>query len=222
MAEKRFIDMNSWARAEHYRHFTENGPCAISLADDIDVTALYAACKSAGQSFYIACLWTVSAVVNAHEEFRLTEADSPDSPLPLPAVWDEVHPVHNVFHPENETYTALFTLWSPEYSVFAERAAEDIARAKSLSCMSVPAPENVFEASCVPWRYFTSVGVETGDLSLSPVIAWGGFRLEGERVKMPLSISISHAAADGYHLARFLNEVEREGEMLARRIGGSL
>ena len=86
--------------------------------------------------------------------------------------------------------------------------------------MSVPTPPNVFETSAVPWRHFTSVGAETGDPSLAPMIVWGRYRETGGRVCLPLSITVSHAAADGFHLARFLNETEERCAALAWEIGG--
>ena len=220
MAELRRIDPERWPRAAHYRYFTEDCPCSVSLADDIDVTELKNSCAASGGSFYLSVLWLVSAAVNAHEEFRMAETDSPDDPEPVPAVWDVVHPAHNVFHEDTETYTAAFTLFSPDPEEFAARAKEDIERAKSLTVPAVPSPPNVFDTSCVPWRHFTSVGAVSGAPSLSPLVVWGGFREERGRTFMPLSVTISHAAADGFHLARFLNEVERAGKVLAGNRGG--
>ena len=221
MAETRLIDTERWPRAAHYRHFSEY-PCAVSLTDEIDVTGLRRACRTGeGTSFTAAILWCVSATVNAHEEFRLTELDSPEWDAPRPAVWDVVHPVFNVFHPETETYTAAYTLYDADFSRFAARMREDADRAARLNAAGVPTPPNVFETSAVPWRHFTAVGAETGVPSLAPMVVWGGFREAGSRVLMPLSIAVSHAAADGFHLARFLNECEERAGALARALGGT-
>ena len=222
MAEIRMIDMKTWPRAEHYLRFTEEAPCAASLADEIDVTELYCSCRASGSSFYLSVLWLVSAAVNAHEEFRMTAVDSPDVPRPMPGVWDVVHPAHNVFHEDTETYTSTFTLFSPDPDEFAARAAEDIERAKRLKTASVPTPPNVFEASCVPWRHFTWAGASSDGVSLAPLIVWGRIRESRGRVSMPVSISVSHAAADGFHLARFLNETEAAGKVLAGKKGGGM
>ena len=147
MAESERIDMEAWPRAAHYRRFTEEYPCSVSLTDDIDVTELHNACRAGGMSFHLSVLWLVSAAVNAHREFRMTETDSPEDPAPVPAYWDVVHPVHNVFCADTETYTATFTLFSPDPAEFAARAREDAERAKRLGIPAVPAPPNVFETS---------------------------------------------------------------------------
>ena len=39
MAAYRLIDTDAWPRAAHYRRFTEEAPCAVTMTDEIDVTA---------------------------------------------------------------------------------------------------------------------------------------------------------------------------------------
>jgi len=212
------IDEKKWARAEHFRHFWDEAPCSISMCDEINVTQLRRVCKELHRSFSIVVLYAVTYVVNSHEEFRMLTVDSPDAQFMMPAIWDEVHPSHNIFHSDTETYTSLFTKWDEDFEIFAERCEEDMKRAERLRVMAIPGLANTFEASCVPWRHFTSVGVH-GDLySLAPIIAWGGFRENGDDVYMPLSIQIHHAAADGYHLARFISETETVCADLARSL----
>ncbi len=215
----RLLEPGEWKRYEHFRHFWDNAPCSISLCDDIDVTELRAACRKNNISFYIAFLYSTAYVVNAHEEFRLTAVDSPEFEYMMPAVWDRVDVCHNIFHEDSETYTGTFTVYSRDFRTFYSNCEADIARAKNLRILGVPSPDNVFEASCVPWRHFTSVGVVTEPVQLSPVIAWGKFREDGSRTFMPLSIQIHHAAADGFHLAGFLNEAEEFSSVLARQLG---
>lgn len=214
---------DTYPRWEHFRHFFDECACAVSLCDDIDVTELRRACHDTGTSFYIAMLWCVTKTVNAHDEFRMTTVETAEDPYPIPAVFDEISPAHNVFHEDSETYTTLFTPWKRDYEcrdfgTFADNCAADMARAKRLRVMSIPCPENTFEASCVPWRHFTSVGVTCEAYPLTPIIAWGGFTEQNGRTKMPLSIQIHHAAADGFHLARFLNETEAAALELAETI----
>ncbi|MBQ8186741.1 MAG: chloramphenicol acetyltransferase CAT [Clostridia bacterium] len=208
----------TYPRWEHFRHFWDECACAVSLCDDVDVTGLCRACHDCGVSFYIAMLWCVSKVINAHAEFRMTTSETAEDPYPVPAVFDEISPAHNVFHEDSETYTTLFTKWSPDFAEFAECCAADLARAKRMRVMSIPAPDNTFEASCVPWRHFTSVGVNCEAYPLTPTVAWGGFTERDGRTMMPLSIQIHHAAADGFHLARFLNETEAETAYLAEEL----
>ena len=212
---KRLLDAADYLRYAHFRHFLDEAPSSISLADEVDVTALRDACRRTDSPFYLSFLYLVTRIVNAHDEFRMTTVDAPDFEAPMPAVWDTVNPVHNVFHEERETYTNIVSLWRPDYDGFCRDAAEGMERARRLTIESVPCGENVFEASCVPWRHFTAVGLASDCLPLTPIIAWGRWREDNGHCRMPLSIQIHHAAADGYHLARFLNEAESEAERLA-------
>ena len=216
-AQKSRLPM-TWNRMEYFRHFYDEAPCAVTLCDDIDVTELDAACAECGHVFYHAMLYTVTKIINSREEFRITTVESPDDEFVMPAVWDVVHPAHNVFHKDSETFTSLFTVWDEDYDVFVSRVQEDLDRARMIKTRAVPCPPNVFEASCLPWRHFTSVGVETEGFELSPMVVWGGFRRIGDRVMMPLSIRAHHAACDGYHLARFLSDVEENAAALAEKI----
>lgn len=218
MPEYKLIDAESWVRYDHFRHFTDEAPCTIWLTDDIDVTEVYEACHRSGRSFYITVLYAVAKVINSHDEFKMHAVDSPEFPYLMPAVWDRVDPVHNVFHEDSETYTSTFTLYHEDYSTFYSYAEADIERARRLKVMSVPAGDNTFEASALPWRHFTSVGAVSEGIPLSPIVAWGKFIDRCGMRQLPLSIQISHAAADGYHLARFLNEVEATLSSLANEI----
>ena len=215
MAEYKLINTEKWPRYEHFRKFYDEVSCAASLCDDIDVTELKNSCHDCGRSFYISMLYAVTAVVNAHDEFRLTAVDSPEYPALMPAVWDRVDPVHNVFHEDSETYTTIVTPWNEDYSTFCEYAEEDIARGRKLTIAAIPTGDNVFEVSCVPWRHFTSVGVGCDTYPLSPVVVWGRIIERDGRIMLPLSIQINHAAADGFHLARFINEVEEKARVLS-------
>lgn len=218
MNEYRMIDVKKWSRYETFRRFYDEVSCSVSMCDDIDVTSLKSACERGGRSFYISVLYSVAHVVNSHDEFRLFTVDSPEYPAPMPAVWESLNPVHNIFHGDDESYSSIFTLWSGDYDKFYAYASDDIARIKRSKIRSVPSGGNIFEASCVPWRHFTSVEMACADYPLSPVVVWGKYAERDGRTLMPLSIQISHAACDGFHLARFINEVERTAADVAQLI----
>ncbi len=203
------LNPHSFPRYGHFRHFYDEEACALSLCDNIDVTGLFHACHERKLSFYISMLYAVSRVVNSHDEFKMTAADRPDFAFPMPAVYDRVDPVHNIFHEDSETYTSVFTIYKPDFAEFYHNCAEDIEHGRRLKITSIPTSDSIFEASCVPWRGFTSVGINCVTYSLTPVICWGKIKEQDGRAMMPLSIQINHAAADGFHLARFLNECEK-------------
>ena len=215
MSDYRMIDTESWPRYPRFTHFTEDAPCSIWLTDDIDVTDLVGGTKLSGRPFYPSMLYCVSKVINAHDEFRITVIDSPLLPKPMPAVWNVVHPSHNVFRQESETFVNIFTLYTEDPLEFIRNCSEDIEKAVLSDAGDIPCPSNIFEASCVPWRNFTSVGSVQEAYPLSPIVVWGRHRSTPDgRILMPLSIQINHACADGFHLARFISETEETGKEL--------
>ena len=58
--------------------------------------------------------------------------------------------------------------------------------------------------------------------SLLPIVCWGKFREVGDRVMMPLSVQVNHASADGFHIARFINETEKLCGEIARKIANNM
>lgn len=208
------IDLETWPRKEHYLHFTKQAKCFVSITKDVDVTQLRAAAKTCGRSFYIAFLYVICKVINRHSEFKLAYLPEEEKLVQ----WDEVLPSHLVFHEEDETFTCIWSRWEPDFEVFYRGCQEDIAAGKEYRGYRVPGmPENTFCVSCLPWIKYSALDINLcGDgLFLAPMISWGKAELDGGRMRMPLSFEIHHGAADGFHIARFYDEVEQEAAALA-------
>ena len=52
-----------------------------------------------------------------------------------------------------------------------------------------------------------------------PSLEAGRFVEEDGRILMPLSLTCHHAATDGWHITRFLEDLREEGVKLARQLG---
>ncbi|WP_456008709.1 CatA-like O-acetyltransferase [Clostridium butyricum] len=46
------------------------------------------------------------------------------------------------------------------------------------------------------------------DVFLFPMVTWGKFFEENNKIIMPLTIQVHHAVADGYHCSLFFSDVE--------------
>lgn len=71
-------------------------------------------------------------------------------------------------------------------------------------------PENSYIISCIPWFTFNSLSMHLQDVEnyYVPMIEAGGFVESNGVITMPLSITINHAAADGYQIKIFLDELQ--------------
>ena len=71
-------------------------------------------------------------------------------------------------------------------------------------------PANTFDISSIPWVSFTgfSLHMRDGWKNLLPIVTLGRYREIQGRTTMPLAIQIHHAAADGFHTARLVQELQ--------------
>lgn len=202
------ISMEQWPRAVMFRHYINNLRCVISVTADVDVTDVLSFCKKSGQRFYPTFLYFVSKAVNSRSEFRMGyDCDG------APILWDSVSPSHIVFHPEDELFTRLITDYDPVYQTFYQRVLDDMKVHQDKRGLEILFQQkNTFDVSCLPWLHYNSCDLHVFDSGtyLAPVITWGKYRMEHGCMMLPLTMQIHHAAADGYHVAMFFEEIRRE------------
>jgi chloramphenicol O-acetyltransferase type A len=64
--------------------------------------------------------------------------------------------------------------------------------------------------SSLPWASFTgfTLQIEGGLRHLAPIFTLGRYVEREGRTLLPLAIQIHHAAADGFHTSRLVNELQ--------------
>jgi chloramphenicol O-acetyltransferase type A len=201
------VDVTTWPRHEHFVHYRERVPCSYEATVELDVTAFADALRAGGRKTHPAQLWAISTVVNRHAEFRMTLlADG------SPAVWDVVHPMFTVFHPSTETFSAIVVPHDEDFATFHDAAVATTAQYRDDTRMfpQEDRPRNVFDVSSLPWTSFTgfALHVRDGWDHLLPIITLGRYRERDGRTLLPVALQINHAAADGFHAARLLTELE--------------
>ena len=203
---QRKISLEKWKRAGIFKHFIEDVRCVISVTADINVTGVLPFCKAEGRRFYPTFIYIVSKAVNSREEFKMGYNEKSEL-----IVWDEVSPSYPVFHPEDELFTRLVTTYSPDFSTFYQRILADMEKHKDARGHEITyAEQNTFDVSCLPWLHYNTLDLHIFDSGtyLAPVITWGKYRRQGSGYTMPLTIQIHHAVADGFHIARFYDDVQ--------------
>ena len=73
-----------------------------------------------------------------------------------------------------------------------------------------PLPPNVFDVSSLPWTSFTgfTLQIDGGTSHLLPIFTLGRYVEREGRTLLPIAVQIHHAAADGFHTARLLGDLE--------------
>ena len=199
------IDLNTWDRGALFKFYIDKMRIVMSLTVDMDVTPLVGFAKKNRLKFYPAMIWVVSKVVNAHDEFKYSW--NADGNL---IKWDVVSPSYAHFHKEDENFTKTVTEFSDDLLEFHARFLSDREKYKDVRAIAENQPPNFFDVTCLPWVKYKHFDVHVFDEGkfLAPVITWGKYEPECGKLMMPLTMNIHHAAADGFHLSRFFNEVQ--------------
>lgn len=220
LKEPRFtpIDLRAWPRGEVFYYFSKIAPTGYSLTVDWDVTALRARAKAAGVKFFPAYLWLVTTALNRQPEFKLAERDG------RLGYYDTLTPLYAAFHGDTHTFSLMWTPYDADFRAFHAAYLGDQRRYGDnhgiLAQTERTPPENAYTVSCVPWIPFRHFAVHSYENKpyYFPSVEAGRFEERDGRLWMPLSVTCHHAAADGYHVSRFLEDLYAETAALAARL----
>lgn len=199
------IDLAHWDRKEYFDLYYTKSPCTYSMTVDLDITHL----RSLSVKLYPAMLYLITKTVNEYPQFRTVRIKSGSI-----GVFSQMYPYYTVFQKESETFSNLWTAYHPDYHIFSNRYETDMKLYGHISQM-VPkpnVPENVFPVSMIPWSSFRgfNLNLKNGYTFLQPTFTMGRFFHQDNRCLLPISVQVHHAVCDGFHLSRFLNQLQQE------------
>lgn len=207
------IDMQTWKRAPYYEYYAHGSKGMCAMTGNLDVTEFFEKCQEKNKDFLISILYAITNVLNRHEEFKIGYCKENGELM----IWDEINPIYRVFHKDTELFTRVWTRWNKDYSTFENAAKKDIENGLKTDALNMPEiPDNTFEISHVPY-HFTSVNVKMSESGkyFSPILTTGKIKETGGRKIMPIAMQISHAVADGFHIARFFEELEEYAKTIS-------
>ena len=193
------IDLNTWARREHFEHYFSDVPCTYSMTAKLEITPII----RAGVKLYPTMLYLIASAVNQFPEFRM-DLDS-NGQL---GYYSIAHPCYTVFHKDSETFSNIWTEFTADYPAFCRAYQQDLEQFGTVKRMMAKpdAPVNTFPVSMVPWESFDGfhLSLEHGYRYLLPIFTMGKYTEQHGQIWMPLSIQVNHAVCDGFHVCRFL------------------
>lgn len=204
------LDFSSWNRAEQFYYFSKMAPTGYSLTVRLDITELLHALKNAGLKFYPAYLWLVTRNLNRQPEFKIAEKDG------RLGYYEALTPLYAVFHEDDHTFSFMWTSYQEDFKAFYRSCLDNQSRYGSnhsiLAQKDKLPPENAYTVSCLPWVPFQSFSVHTYENKpyYFPSVEAGKFTEEGGRTLLPLSITCHHATTDGWHISRFLEDLQSD------------
>lgn len=201
------IDISKWDRGEYFEYYFNQVPCTYSMTLNLDLTVLLHEIKRREIKLYPTIIYLLSVIVNRHEEFR-TSIDKDDNI----GVFDFLHPSYTIFQKEHATFTNVWTEYTSAFSVFYKQYLLDVEiYGKINRFMAKPnSPSNVFTISSIPWTNFTgfNLNLPTATRYLLPIFTTGKYFEQNGKIWLPIAIQVHHAVCDGFHIARFINELQ--------------
>ena len=201
------IDLDAWPRRDTFRHFLREVPCTYSMTVELDITRLRRETRARGIGLFPVLLYGLSRQVNRQDAFRMDFDEAGNV-----GIYDRSHPCYTVFHPETGGFTTVWTEYDPDFSAFYRNYQRDMEQYRHDVQGGKPgAPRNRFSVSCIPWTGFTGfhLNLQRGYAHLPPIFTIGKAGAAG---KLPLAVQVHHGACDGFHAARFVNELQMWAE----------
>ena len=210
------IDMKTWERREQFAYYTENVLSSYSITAELDVTLFRRMTAAHGLKFQPSFIYCVTGSINAIPEFRVRR-DSRSGRL---IRYDRIYPSYTVFHEDDHTFSDIWTACDGSFFDFYETYQQDILTYGSVKGIKAKpdVPPNMYCISCVPWLNFTACSIfsHSDEPSLLPIITYGKYHAQWRKWLMPFTVSISHAAADGYHVSLLIHHVQETINALDR------
>lgn len=200
------IDIDTWHRKPYFEYYRNFLKTKYTVSIKIDITALHSLYKEKGYKFYPTFIYVVMKAINNSEAFRTVFYKG------QLGQWNFMQPSFTIFHRDDQTFSDLWSEYHEDFKTFHKVINSDIEKYKDVKGIKIRdhQPPNFIPISCVPWISFESISQDTtvDNDFLNPIIRFGKFYEENNMVKIPLSIYVNHAIADGYHTSLFLNDVQ--------------
>jgi chloramphenicol O-acetyltransferase type A len=196
------LDPATWPRMAYFYYFTKIAPTSFSITQTLDVGPVRERAHALGLRFFPLYLYAASHVIAEMPELRLARVDG------QLGHYDLLHPNYTLIRPDH-SMLAAWTLYTPNFSEFYHRFLDDEAAAMQVAAGPVgkaDAPVNSFACGMLPWLHFDSYTPmpQNGLPNFAPVLQAGRYQDE----HMPVSLTVAHAAADGYHAAEFFTRLQ--------------
>lgn len=202
------IDMQTWPMAQSFYYYSQMAPTGYTVNVNMDVTILRKELKAKGYKFFPAYIYLVSKAIVKQQELRIGIKED------VLGIWDYLTPVYPQFHDDDKTTSLLWTQYSDNFTEFYNQYISDAKQHGEshgiLSSKGMPTP-NSYVISCIPWFTFNSFSVHNHGIKdyYFPTFEAGKFLESGDKILMPLSITVHHATTEGYHLKEFFEELQR-------------
>lgn len=200
MSGKQQVDIETWARKEHFDLFNSFDDPYYGVTVNIDCTQAYRFSKEKGISFF---LYSLYQCLNAAQQIEAFKYRIEDDQV---FIHDQVDAGSTIGR-SNGTFGFVHLLYFPTLEEFIAVSSKEVEEVKNATTLVRSPARNVIRFSSLPWINFTSISHASNSLfkDSCPKISFGKMtENEGKRT-MPISIHVHHALVDGLHVGQFID-----------------
>lgn len=196
----KFVDLENWKRRAAYEFFKDYENPFFNITANLDATGLYRFCKAHDLSFSLANLFYSLQAANEIKEFRQRILDS------KPVEFETIHATQTILGDDEETFSFCYFENCDTVFEFNERGKAAIEKYKQLKTLDVESDRlDLLYYSVIPWVSFTSFknAMRLDARQTIPRMVFGRMFDDGGRKKLPHSVEVHHAIADGIHVGKY-------------------
>jgi len=202
----KLVDIENWNRKTIYEYFKDFPDPFFNLTANLDVTELYRFCKAKNLSFSLANLFYSLETVNEIREFRMRLKDGEL------VEFEKIHATMTIAQ-SDETFSFCYFEMQENVHDFNEAGKAAVEKYTNLKTFDVERDRvDLLYCSVIPWVSFTSFkhASRLNNKFTIPRMVWGKMFEEAGRKKMPHSVEVNHAIADGFHVGKYFVSLQEK------------
>lgn len=129
-----------------------------------------------------------------------------------PGYWDFINPSYTIFHDDDKTFSDVWSEYDESFPVFYQNVLHDMETYKDIKGVRAkpgrPAQLLSHVRAAVAELYRHGHVQATEPPFLPPIITFGKYFAQGPDTLLPIAVSVHHAAADGYHTSKLINDMQ--------------
>lgn len=201
------IDLETWNRRNHFKFFRRMDLPFYNVNFNLDISGLREAAKARGVGFNHLLIYLSTRALNRVENFRYRVRGEGV------ILHEKIHPSYAYLGPGEELFRLITLDWVDDLETLDHQARKKEADQRDLADFSLVKDRDDFVfISSLPWVSFTATDHTLGfnkDDGV-PRVTWGKYFEDQGRVKLPYNIQVNHIFVDGFHVGRFVEELEDE------------
>lgn len=200
----KYVNKDAYKRKEHFEYFSSLAYPYVGVTVNVDITELLSKIKEKRLPFFLTVCYCVGRAANAVPEFRQRIQNGQI------VEYDHCRTSHTVAL-DDGTYCYCNLESDIGFADYIPYAVREQEKAKEEATIHEEDNLDMIFISTLPWLSYTSlVQPVPMPADSNPRITWGKYFQQEGKTFLPLSVLCHHALADGLHIARFYEQLDKE------------